>query len=311
MSLARILEAAEGNAVATLKHLISVSGGTILEAHGSIMAASPDVYCGTYHNAVTRVDQAADPSKVIEAAINFFGSLDRRFILWITDGRDDDLEAIAVDNGLTPRAPGPGSAGMVRNRPVVLPRVPKGVHLTAVSDADDVAVFAQIVGQAYSVRDGVPERGQNGFLPAALTMFSEPSSLLSPYTHGIIAHLDGVPVSCAMALHSDAVAGLYWVSTVDATRRCGFAALIAATITNKCFERGAKAVVLQSSEMGAAIYEKMGFARFSWHRRYVGRAPSSVVASLETETSWRALDRYTGQLNRVSSAADLRNPREM
>lgn len=280
-SPSQLIDACDGNAVTTLRHFVGLSGGTVLEAAGAIMAASPDPYCGTYHNAVARVDNAADPSVVVDAAREFFGSLDRRFILWATDGRDEDLEAAAVRKGLALRASGPGSPGMTCSRPVAPIHVPDGVQLKTVSDAADVAVFARVVGEAYSVRKGMPEGGQNGFMSAARTMFANPDSLLSPHTHGTIAYLGHEPVSCAMALHSDRVAGLYWVSTVDTARRRGLGAAVAASVTNECFDRSAEAVVLQASEMATAIYERMGFTRVTWHRRYLGILPSSAGGAHE------------------------------
>jgi GNAT superfamily N-acetyltransferase len=286
VNLPRLIDACDGNAVTTLRHFVGLSGGTILEAAGAIMAASPDPYCGTYHNAAARVDNAADPSMVVDAAREYFGSLGRRFILWATDGRDKDLEAVAIRKGLTLRASGPGSPGMVRDQPVAQIRVPDGVRLKVVGDAADVAVFAHVVGEAYSVRDGLPEDGQNGFMSAARTMFANPDSLLSPHTHGKVAYLGHEPVSCAMALHSGGVAGLYWVSTVDTARRRGLGAMVATSVINECFDRGAQVVVLQASDMATATYERMGFTRVTWHRRYLGVLPPSAGEAHEDVSAY-------------------------
>lgn len=270
MNLPRLIDACDENAVTALRHFADLSGGTVLETAGAVMVASPDPYCGTYHNAVARVDNLADPSMVVCAAREFFGALGRQFILWATDGRDEDLEAAAVHKGLTLRVPGPGSPGMIREQPVAPIRVPGDVRLKTVGNAADVAVFARVVGEAYSVREGLPDDGQNGFMSAAQTMFANPDSLLSPHTHGVITYLGQEPVSCAMAVHSGGAAGLYWVSTVDSARRRGLGALATSSVINECFDRGAAVVVLQASDMATAMYERMGFTRVTWHRRYLG-----------------------------------------
>jgi hypothetical protein len=265
-----LIEAGDRNAVAALRHFMAVSGGVVRETAGAILAASPDPYCGTFQNAAVRVDHAADPAGILDEAQEFFGALGRRFILWATEGRDEDLEAAAVLGGLALRAPGPGSPGMVLDRPVTPGVQPAGVRLKPVSDAGDVADFARIVGAAYSVRDGMGNASHDAFVSASRTMFADPYAVLSPQTHGVIAYLGHEPVSCAMAVHSGTVAGLYWVSTVDVARRRGLGEQVTTAVVNECFARGAEIVVLQASAMGAAIYERMGFLRVTWHRRYLG-----------------------------------------
>jgi hypothetical protein len=163
------------------------------------------------------------------------------------------------------------------------------VSVAPVTRAEQVTTFGALVAGAYAALDEPAPAGEPGPATgpgyggpavktvsgppqppgAALAMFSKPASLLAPCTYAVIAYLDGEPASCALLYQAGDVAGVYWVSTLAAARRRGLAELVTSEVANEGFRRGARAVVLQASAMGAPLYRRMGFTEVSRHRRYV------------------------------------------
>jgi ribosomal protein S18 acetylase RimI-like enzyme len=290
MTEAELADACEANAAAALGHLTRSSGGEVDEAAGAVLAASPDPYCGAFHNAALRTDRRAGAASVLRRADEFFAAQGRGcYILWAAPGRDADLEQCAVAAGAELRRPAAGAPDMLVTAPLAPVRPASNVSVVPVTRTGQVATFGGLVAGAYAAleepapaaeagpatgpgQDG-PGAATVGGQPqppgAALTMFSQPDSLLAPEAYAVIAYLDGGPASCAMLYMTGNVAGVYWVSTLAAARRRGLAELVTSEVANEGFRRGARAAVLQASPMGAPLYRRMGFAEVSHHRRYV------------------------------------------
>jgi hypothetical protein len=271
-----LIDASNVNAVDALRHLTSTSGGEVWEQSGMLFAASPHSYSGAYHNAAARTNNQVDPTQFIRRAYEFFGDRERDFVLWTTIGLDDDLESAARAKMMPVRPPADGVPCMALETPLPTHDLPPRVELETVRTFEQVATFADVVGQAYAHRDQSPG-GSNarsaGQPPeASSAMFGRPETLLSPGCHAVIARLDGVPASCAMYYGTGPVIGLYWVSTVSWARRQGLADLVTRAVINTGFARGASAVVLQASPMGAPMYEHMNFRTVALQRRYFGLA---------------------------------------
>ena len=303
MTESELVEASGRNAAAALKHFTRSSGGSVEEEAGILLAASPNPYCGPFHNAAVRLDQESDPGWVLRRADEFFGARRRGYILWIAPGKDADLENNAVTAGMALRRPAAGAPDMVVTAPLAPVKPPDGVTVIHVTTADQTATFGEIVAGAYAAREepspslhgdskeapgvtddvtGVPAvDGEPQPLAAAMTMFSNPSALLAPEAYAVIACLEGEPVSCAVQYQSDDVAGVYWVSTLRAARRRGLAELVTQAVVNQGFRRGARVVTLQASSMGDQLYRRMGFTEIGRHRRYIRTRPTDSLAQPE------------------------------
>lgn len=277
--------ACEANAIAALVHLTRSGGGVVERSGSTLMAAGPDPYCGPFHNAAMRLDPDRSPGEVIRRADAFFGRLGRGYVLWSQVGRDDDLERYAIDAGMPLRRPVPGAPDMVVTHPFGEISPPAGVRLAPVAGEADAIAFGQVVAGAYAVRKtpqaataATPREQADGAVvvngdpqprSAALTMFGRPETLLAPKCRGLIAYLDGAPVSCAMLYTAGDVCGLYWVSTVEEARCRGLAGFVTMSAVNDGFRHGARMAVLQASSMGEPLYRNLGFIEVSRHRRFI------------------------------------------
>lgn len=75
----------------------------------------------------------------------------------------------------------------------------------------------------------------------------------------VIAHVDGEPVAIATVFESTGVAGVYNVATLPAHRGKGYGECVTWSVIQRAQKRGCHSAVLQSSEMGFRVYQRMGF----------------------------------------------------
>jgi GNAT superfamily N-acetyltransferase len=142
--------------------------------------------------------------------------------------------------------------------PSAIPRA-SGVVFRRVDDARTLAHFQETAFAGF----GLPARAARHFLTEAL--------LATPEFEAVIGYIDGAP-ACTSALYETAsVAGVYWVSTLEAYRCRGLGAAVTWAAVEAGRRRGLALASLQASAMGKPVYEKMGFvvdrqyARFERH----------------------------------------------
>jgi GNAT superfamily N-acetyltransferase len=74
-----------------------------------------------------------------------------------------------------------------------------------------------------------------------------------------LGRLDGVPVATASLLLAGGIAGIYDVSTVPAARRRGIGAVMTVAALQEARALSYETAFLQPSEMGEALYRRLGF----------------------------------------------------
>jgi ribosomal protein S18 acetylase RimI-like enzyme len=75
----------------------------------------------------------------------------------------------------------------------------------------------------------------------------------------VIARIDGRPVSTALGFVVDDVVGVYNVATIPEAERRGAGSAVTRAVLEDAIGRGARSAVLQTSEPGRAVYERIGF----------------------------------------------------
>jgi ribosomal protein S18 acetylase RimI-like enzyme len=76
---------------------------------------------------------------------------------------------------------------------------------------------------------------------------------------GYVAYLDENPVATSMLFLSSGVAGLYLVSTLPDYRRRGIGTIMALTPLHVAKNLGYRVGVLEATETGKPVYQKIGF----------------------------------------------------
>jgi predicted GNAT family acetyltransferase len=123
--------------------------------------------------------------------------------------------------------------------------------------------FAEVVALSF-VRLGMSEE-------ASRSSFSNPHTFLVPHIYAVVAYKDNKPASCALALLSHGIAGIYYVGTVETARGMGLAEHCVRAVGNVAFELGARCVILQASIYGEPVYKRMGYQESTRYLRYLCR----------------------------------------
>ncbi|MEE9913651.1 MAG: GNAT family N-acetyltransferase [Deltaproteobacteria bacterium] len=171
---------------------------------------------------------------------------------------DSALEAVCREKKMYPL---PDAPGMFVDRPLGKKPVPGDIEIRHVTDVAGVVDFASVVGESF----------QSLGMPAEVSrqIFATPERLLRPPIDRVVAYASGRPVSTAMTLYAQGIAGLYWVGTLEHSRQKGFGEACVREAVNEAFRRGAALVVLQASKFGAPLYEHMGFREITRYRWYL------------------------------------------
>jgi GNAT superfamily N-acetyltransferase len=133
-----------------------------------------------------------------------------------------------------------------------IPTAPPELDIREVVDAAMLVDFERTFIEGYPIEELQP------FQPGRL--FTLP--VLGGDYHLWLGYLDGRPVTCAIAQVSDGVVGVHFVATSPEARGRGYGAAITARAA--CTDPTLPAV-LQSSDLGRPVYERIGF---SVHSRF-------------------------------------------
>lgn len=232
--------------------------GRIYEGDGMMLFANA-VDLPVLMNGAFALAPGIAAATLLERAHEWFGEMGRGFTVWADDsdaGRE--MVAAAEERGMAGLIDYPE---MVVRQPVE--ERPLGPHteLCWVTDAPGMDAFATVSGSAYSTYGMDPESVRRSI--ADLGAFTE------PHVQSVVAHVGGEAVAAAQAVLSHGIGGVFWVGTVEAARGKGLGDAVTRAVTNRAFERGARAVTLEASSMGEPIYRRMGYETIHRYRGFV------------------------------------------
>ena len=254
-----LLELVDLNLLETAREMTRRSrGGRILESDG-LLLHSVEHPLPWIANGARRTDVRLLPDELVRRGDEFFGAPERRYSVTVATHLAEDavLERVLMDEGFELGVELPE---MVIDHPLGVPAVPAGVEVRRVEDASGVEDFVAVVGPAFG-----PPDAWHGLVA---TVFNDPRSLQAPQSYGGIAYLGGEPVAAAMTMVSHGVAFVGWVGTLEAARGRGLGELVTRAATDAGFELGAHVASLQASEMGDALYRRLGYVEISRYREY-------------------------------------------
>jgi ribosomal protein S18 acetylase RimI-like enzyme len=233
--------------------------GRFEERNGLVLHATATAFPVTC-NGVARLDPDRPAAQVLDAAERVFGALGRGFTLQVEDPEscDADLVEAATERGMLEvgRAP-----AMARTAPPEPLRVPDEVQLRWVGVDASPEDFVHVADTSY----------QSLGMPAGVIveMCAAPDRMVAPHVHSVVAHLEGRPAATAQVVLGRGIAGVYYVGVLPEARGRGLAEVVTHAVTQRAFDLGAPAVVLQATPMGEPVYLRMGFEQFQRYRGLV------------------------------------------
>ncbi len=131
------------------------------------------------------------------------------------------------------------------------PEMPAHFELAPVTHPDQLETVAVATADGF----GAPVEFARHMAPAS--MIDDDSM------QWFVGHVDGEPAACGQLFLTGDVAGVYTIAVCTPFRRRGLGEAMTRAVLLAGRERGATYGVLQSSEMGRSVYERMGFETFT------------------------------------------------
>jgi len=218
-------------------------------------------------NEVLVEDDDADPA-AIAAGVEMLRARGDRFVLNLRVGTDDRFIEVARDLGLVPMDATPWLPGMAwfpleASDPAPADAAPGHVvrHVTDVAGIED---HIRTAGEAF----GMPEAMVREIMTVAM--------LEQPHVAVYVGYTDGQPVSTGMGCRTGRTIGVYNISTIESARRRGYGEAMTARVVADGAAAGCDVAILQASEMGAPIYERLGFRTVVEYMGYIDPVPDPV-----------------------------------
>lgn len=233
----------------------SIEGAKLYEGNGyiiySIGVDTPDTHL---NGGLCLDDEYAD--EMVKKAEEFFGELGFRYSFWVRGHDNEKLESILKHKGYKPSRQ-PGSAGMIIHEKINSVELPKGYRIKEVKSQSEIDDFIPIIKESFDKEEIVVNK-----------MFSSKEVLIAPNIKSFIIYNDNIPVSSAITVLSSEVAGIYYVGTLESERGKGIGSYMVRISTNKGFDEGKSAVILQASKIGESLYKKIGYKTITHYRTY-------------------------------------------
>ena len=199
-------------------------------------------------NCVIRLDRQIPAVEVITRAKSLFKPYARDFTIYTYGEQDRDLEEQFRSAQLLQLFDTPV---MVLDSEVELPNLPASVEIRVAANEKEILDVRCVNSLGFETLEIPREHTE--------AIFGVPHRLLCPKIITYIAYLDGQPVSTAMAIMTELVAGIYWVSTTPQARGLGLSTICTSLAGNAGFKRGAQVATLQASPMGESVYRRIGY----------------------------------------------------
>ncbi|MBS2534900.1 GNAT family N-acetyltransferase [Catenulispora sp. NF23] len=252
------LDRSDRTTLAAARLFAGQEDGTVIgEDAGMLMVASARPYLRSlFYSSARRYDRTVPAAKSMEAVRSFGAEHSQPLNLWASVDGDADLIAAAEAIGMTR---GIELDDMGTTTAPAIPAPGPEVELAEVRDPEEADAFAE-VHRALRI-----EAKQD---PDTVLHFGSPAVLLDPHVHAFVAYLEREPAAAALALRHEDSAGLFWVATKTSARKRGLGALVSAAAVDGAFQAGAKSATLTATPLGAPVYRRLGFERFSGRARY-------------------------------------------
>lgn len=195
-----------------------------------------------------------DAEEKVAKMIERFKSANTMFRWWLTpSSTPSHLGNILASHGMERRYEIPGMAVSLSDINTEI-TAPPDFTIQRVTDQETLAIWSRTFAKGFEMAPGDDDRW-------AETLHHFGFAQDSPW-HAYLGYLGGEPIATsAMFLGSEA-AGIYHVVTLPHARGKGIGSLITLEPLKEARASGYKTGVLQSSDMGLRVYERLGFRSY-------------------------------------------------
>lgn len=196
-----------------------------------------------------------NPAALVDEVRDHYGSVGLPFALYFRDDVTPELADACAAAGMVEHWQVPL---MVLDPIPTIPEPPAGLRVERL-DAANADVYASVIAAGF----GAPHE-------LAVALFGRGLAAATEFV-GLLGYLDGEPVATSAVFVGAGVAGVYNVATVPSARGRGVGAAMTWAAVAAGAEAGATASILQASEAGQPVYERMGYGVPARYRQFEPR----------------------------------------
>jgi GNAT superfamily N-acetyltransferase len=234
----------------------NVEGALIRHADGVVLIAT-GLPILLFNQVIVERDDAGPDA--VAAAVATTRARGDRFVVNLRVGADDRLIPLMDDLELVRLSDEPWMPGMTLH-PISAGSVPAS-------------------GPGHEIRQVTDDSGIEDHIRTAAAGFEMPESILrgvmTPAMAGhpgvavYVGYTDGEPVATGLGVRTGRTIGVYNIATIPAARRRGYGAAMSRRIAVDGAAAGCDVAVLQASDMGYPIYERLGYRTVVRYMGYV------------------------------------------
>ena len=237
----------------------NAEGAVVRHADGVVLIAT-GLPIRLFNQVIVERDDAAP--EAVAAAVATTRARGDRFVVNLRVGTDDRLIPLMEGLGLVRLSDEPWMPGMALH-PIATDGVPAP-------------------GSGHVFRQVTDERGVEDHIQTAAAGFEMPESILRsiitpamavrPDVAVYVGYTDGEAVTTGLGVRTGRTIGVYNISTTPAARRRGYGAAITIRIAVDAAAVGCDVAILQATDMGYPIYERLGYRTVVRYMGYVDPA---------------------------------------
>ncbi len=212
-----------------------------------------------------------DPVAFLKKCQSFFGRVPWRIITTISGS--ETIKVAARKFGMSFDEGSPGM--LLQNVPASFPNHPETLAIKKVSNTKEMVDFFNVLRASFKI-------------PMFALKVSYPEVPDHPVSL-FVGYEANVPVSCSSLVCLNGIGGIFSVGTSPESRRKGYGEALTWMAVKESRELGCDANFLQASEMGAHVYEKMGFRQVISYLEWTKKA--SLINRLRGLIYWIRLSR--------------------
>lgn len=248
-----VLAAADANMETTWAALLGTMPGASVERRSDVTMMASGLPIPLFNPAFA-YGPVHDPAEAIATAVSHYGARDLPFVIYFRDEVNPALAAPAEAAGLVEHYRPPL---MVMEPVATAPPPPAGLEIRTV-DAATMGDCARMLAEGFAMP------------PDLVAAVLSPALLALPGFTAFVGYVDGQPVSTAAAYVDGDTTGVYNVATAPAARGKGYGAAVTWAATRAGVATGTVRAILQASEEGRPVYERMGYATPTRLRQFQG-----------------------------------------
>lgn len=233
--------------------------GAVIERQEGVVLLATGLPMRLFNQVIIEGDDASPD--VVEAAVAVTRDRGDRFVLNLRIGTDDRYVPIAERSGLVPLSVRPWLPGMALY-PIDVVREPAlaGLEIRHVRSVDGIEDHVRAASEGFEMPEAIARQ------------LVAPSLLGRDDVTVYVGYANGEPVTSGLGCRTGDTVGVYNIATVPAARGRGYGAAMTARIVADGASAGCDVAILQASDMGYAIYERMGFRTVVEYMGYVDPA---------------------------------------